>query len=195
MAKMNPKVDAFLNKAKQWQKEMATLRAIILDCGLIEELKWAKPCYISQGRNIVIIQGFKGFCALLFTNGALLKDAKKILEKPGENTQAARRIPFTTAKEILEMESILKAYIKEAIKIEKAGLKVDLKKTSDFIIPEELKLRFENTPALKTAFTALTPGRQRAYLMYFTAPKQPKTRESRIEKCLHQILAGQGLND
>ncbi len=193
--RMNPKVDVFLSKAKKWQKEMAKLRMIILDGQLTEELKWGKPCYTFQKSNIVLIQGFKEFCALLFTNGALLNDPNNILEKPGENTQAARRIPFTNVREIVEMEPILKAYINEAVEVEKAGLKVNFKKTTEFIIPEEFQNKLDEIPALKTAFDALTPGRQRAYILYFSAAKQSKTRESRVEKCMQQILNGKGLND
>ena len=191
---MNPKVDAFFSKTKKWREELEKLRTIILDCGLTEELKWGKPCYTFQNSNIVILQGFKDFCALLFTKGALLKDPNGILEKPGENTQAARRIPFTNTREIVEMQTILKAYIHEAIEAEKSGLKVNFKKTTEFIIPEEFQNRLDELPALKTAFDALTPGRQRAYILYFTAPKQSKTRESRVEKCMQQILSGKGLN-
>jgi uncharacterized protein YdeI (YjbR/CyaY-like superfamily) len=195
MTKMNPKVDEYLNKAKKWQEEMKKLRKIILDCQLTEELKWGKPGYTYQKNNIIIIQGFKEYCALLFVKGALLKDPNGILIKPGENTQAGRQIRFTNAREIVEMEPILKAYIYEAIEVEKAGLKVDLKKTSEFIIPEEFQNKLDEIPALKTAFDALTPGRQRAYILYFSAPKQSKTRESRVGKCVPQILNGKGLND
>ena len=195
MNRMNPEVDVFLSKAKKWQEELETLRMIILDCQLTEELKWGKPCYTLQKSNIVILQGFKEFCALLFTKGALLKDPNGILEKPGENTQAGRRIPFTNVREIIEMEPILKAYINEAIEVEKAGLEVNFKKTTEFIIPEEFQKKLDEIPALKAAFDALTPGRQRAYNLYFSAPKQSKTRESRVEKCMQQILNGKGLND
>jgi uncharacterized protein YdeI (YjbR/CyaY-like superfamily) len=191
---MNPKVDAYLRKAKKWQEEFEKLRMIILPCGLTEELKWGKPCYSFQKSNIVIIQGFKEFCALLFCKGALLNDANGILKKPGENTQAARRIPFTNVREIVEMEPILKAYIHEAIEADKAGLKVNFKKNPE-PIPEELQSKLDEIPALKTAFDALTPGRQRAYILYFSAPKQSKTRESRVEKYRKQILNGNGLND
>jgi uncharacterized protein YdeI (YjbR/CyaY-like superfamily) len=191
---MNPEVDGYLRKARKWQEEFKKLRRIILDCQLTEELKWGKPCYSFQNSNIVIIQRFKEFCALLFCKGALLNDANGILEKPGENTQAARRIPFTNVREIVEMEPILKAYIHEAIEAEKAGLKVNFKKNPE-PIPEELQSKLDEIPALKTAFDALTPGRQRAYILYFSAPKQSKTRESRIEKCMQQILNGKGLND
>lgn len=189
---MNPKVDDYLRKAKKWQEEMQKLRRIILDCQLTEELKWGKPCYTFQKSNIVIIQGFKEFCALLFCKGALLNDRHGILKKFG--WQAARRIPFTDVREILEMELILKAYIREAIEVEKAGLKVEFKKKPE-PIPEELQNKLDEIPALKTAFNALTPGRQRAYILYFSAAKQTKTRESRVEKCMRQILNGKGLND
>ena len=192
---MNPKVDVYFNKAKKWQEELEKLRMIILDCQLTEELKWGKPCYTFQKSNIVIIQGFKEYCALMFCKGALLNDPNGILKKPGENTQAARQIRFTNVREIVEMEPILKAYIYEAIEVEKAGLKVTVKKTTEFIIPEEFQKQLDEIPALKTAFDALTPGRQRAYILYFSAPKQSKTRESRVEKWLKQILSGKGLND
>jgi uncharacterized protein YdeI (YjbR/CyaY-like superfamily) len=192
MNKLNPKVDGYLRKAKKWQREMEKLRRISLDCGLTEELKWGKPCYTFQNSNIVIIQGFKEFCALLFCKGALLNDPNRILKKPGENTQAARRIPFTNVREIVEMEPILKAYIYEAIEVEKAGLEVNFKKTP---IPEELKSKLDEIPALKTAFDALTPGRQRGYILYFCGAKQSKTRESKVQKCMQQILNGKGLND
>ena len=192
---MNPKVDFFFSKAKKWQEEFGKLRTIILDCGLTEELKWGKPCYTFQNSNIVLIHGFKEYCALLFFKGALLKDAKGILVQQTENVQAARQIRFTNVREIGKMEPILKAYIKEAIEVEKAGLKVDYKKTADFAIPEEFQNKLDEIPALKTAFGALTPGRQRGYILYFSAPKQAKTRESRVEKCMQQILNGKGLND
>ena len=195
MNRMNPKVDGYLRKSKKWQEELEKLRMIILDCQLTEELKWGKPCYTFQKSNILIIQGFKEFCALLFCKGALLNDANGILIKPGENTQAGRWIKFTNVREIVEMETILKAYIYEAIEVEKAGLEVNYKKTSEFISPEEFQNKLDEIPALKTAFDALTPGRQRAYILYFSAPKQSKTRESRVEKCMQQILNGKGLND
>ena len=195
MNRMNPKVDGYLRKSKKWQEELEKLRMIILDCQLTEELKWGKPCYTFQKSNIVILQGFKEYCALLFFKGALLNDANGILIKPGENTQAGRQIRFTNVRGIVEMEPILKAYIYEAIEVEKAGLKVNYKKTSEFIIPEEFQNKLDEIPALKTAFDALTPGRQRAYILYFSAPKQSKTRESRVEKCMQQILNGKGLND
>jgi uncharacterized protein YdeI (YjbR/CyaY-like superfamily) len=192
---MNPKVDEYLSKANKWQEEMEKLRMIILDCPLNEELKWGKPCYTFQKSNIVIIQGFKEYCALMFFKGALLNDPDKILKKTGENTQAGRQIRFNNVQEIVGMEPILKAYIYEAIEVEKAGLKVNFKKTSEFIMPEEFQRKLDEIPALKTAFDALTPGRQRAYILYFSAPKQSKTRESRIEKYMRQILNGKGLND
>ena len=192
---MNPKVDGYLRKAKKWQKELAKLRMIILDCGLTEELKWGQPCYTFQKSNIVLIHGFKEYCALLFFKGALLKDANGILIQQTENVQAARQIRFTNVREIVEMEPILKAYIYEAIEVEKAGLKVNFKKTSEFKIPEEFQKKLDETPALKKAFAALTPGRQRGYLFYFSQPKQSKTRKSRVEKHMQQILNGKGLND
>jgi uncharacterized protein YdeI (YjbR/CyaY-like superfamily) len=192
---MDPKVDLFLSKAKKWQKEFKKLRVIILDCQLIEELKWGCPCYTFQKSNLVLIHGFKEYCALLFFKGALLNDAKGILIQQTENVQAARQIRFTNVREIVEMETILKAYIYEAIEVEKAGLKVKFKKTAEFIIPEEFQKKLDENPILKTAFDALTPGRQRAYIFYFSAPKQSKTRESRVEKCMQQILNGKGLND
>jgi len=190
---MNPKVDGYLSKVKKWQEEMEKLRMIILDCQLTEELKWGIPCYTFQKSNMVIIQGFKEYCALMFCKGALLNDSNGILKKPGENTQAARQIRFTNVREIVEMEPILKAYIYEAIEAEKAGLKVNFK--TELIFPEELQKKLDEIPALKAAFDALTPGRQRAYNLYFSAPKQSKTRESRVEKCMQQILNGKGLND
>ncbi len=195
MNQKNPKVDIFLNKAQQWKEEFEKLRMIVLDCGLKEELKWGKPCYTSQKSNIAIIQGFKEYCALMFFKGALLKDPNGILIKPGEHTQAGRQIRFTNVQEINGMEAILKTYIYKAIEVEKAGLKVNLKKTSEFTIPEEFQRKLDEIPALKEAFEALTPGRQRAYLFYFSQPKQSKTRESRVEKYMKQILGGKGLND
>jgi len=192
MNSMNPKVDGYLRKAKKWQEEMEKLRRISLDCGLTEELKWGKPCYTFQKSNIVIIQGFKEFCALLFCKGALLNDPNGILKKFG--WQAARRIPFTHVREIVEMEPILKAYIHEAIEVEKAGLEVNFQKDPG-TVPEELQKKLNEIPALKAAFDALTPGRQRGYILYFSGAKQSKTRESRVEKWLPQILKGKGLND
>ena len=195
MSGMNPKVDFFFNKAKEWQEEYARLRMIVLDCQLTEELKWGCPCYTLRGKNIVLIHGFKDYCALLFMKGALLKDANGILIQQTENVQAARQIRFTSIREIVEMETILKAYIGEAIEVEKAGLEVTLKEHTEFSIPEEFQKSLDEAPALKTAFEALTPGRQRAYLLYFSAPKQSKTRESRVEKSTPQILDGKGLDD
>ena len=192
---MNPKVDFYFDKNKKWQKEIEQLRTIVLDCGLTEELKWGVPCYTFQKRNIVLIHGFKEYCALLFFKGALLNDPNGILIQQTKNVQAARQIRFTNVREIVKMEPTLKAYIYEAIEVEKAGLKVKLKKTSEYKIPEEFQKKLNKTPALKTAFKALTPGRQRAYIFYFSQPKQSKTRESRVEKCMRQILSGKGLND
>ena len=194
-SRMNPKVDFFFSKAKKWKEEFEKLRIIILNCGLTEELKWGKPCYTYQKSNVVLIHGFKEYCALLLMKGALLKDPNGILVQQTENVQAARQIRFTNVREIVEMEPTLRAYIKEAIKVEKAGLEVNYKKTSEFAVPEEFQNRLVESPALKTAFDALTPGRQRGYILYFSAAKQSKTREARVEKCLRQILDGKGLND
>jgi uncharacterized protein YdeI (YjbR/CyaY-like superfamily) len=194
-SRMNPQVDTFLRTAKKWQQEMEKLRRIVLDSGLTEESKWGKPCYTFQNSNVVIIHGFKEYCVLLFCKGVLLKDTKHILIQQTENVQAARQIRFTSVGEIVEMEPILKAYIHEAVEVEKAGLEVNYKKTSEFTVPEELQNKLDEIPGLKKAFEALTPGRQRAYILYFSAPKQSKTRESRIEKCIQQILKGQGLDD
>jgi uncharacterized protein YdeI (YjbR/CyaY-like superfamily) len=195
MNRMNPKVDGFLKKAKKWRGEFEKLRMVCLECGLTEELKWGKPSYTYQKSNIVLIHGFKDYCALLFFKGALLKDAKGILVQQTENVQAARQIRFTSVREIVGMKPILKPYIKEAIEVEKAGLEVNYKKTSEFVIPEEFQNKLDESSALKTAFDALTPGRQRGYILYFSAAKQSKTRESRVEKCLQHILNGKGLND
>jgi uncharacterized protein YdeI (YjbR/CyaY-like superfamily) len=192
---MNPKVDFYFNKAKKWQEEIEKLRTIVLDCGLTEELKWGVPCYTFQKNNIVLIHVFKEYCALLFFKGVLLKDSKGILIQQTENVQAARQIRFTSIKEIVKMERTLKAYIHEAIEVEKAGLKVELKKTADFKIPEEFQNKLDKNAALKTAFKALTPGRQRAYIFYFSQAKQSKTRESRVEKSIPQILKRKGLDD
>ena len=192
---MNTKVDWFFNKDTKWQEEYAELRMLILDCGLTEELKWGCPCYTFQENNVVLIHGFKDYCALLFMHGALLKDEQGILIQQTENVQVARQIRFTTLQEILESESLIKAYIKEAIEIEKSGVKFELKKTSEFKMPEEFKQLLDEMPDLKIAFEALTPGRQRGYLLFFSAPKQAKTREARIEKSVPQILAGKGLED
>ena len=194
-SEMNPKVDFYFNKAKKWQEEIKKLRMIVLDCGLIEELKWGVPCYMFQKSNIVLIHVFKEYCAVLFFKGALLNDTNGILIQQTENVQAARQIRFTSFQEITEKEVIVKAYIYEAIEVEKAGLKVELKKPTEFKISEEFQNKLNENPALKTAFAALTPGRQRAYLLHFSAPKQSKTREARVEKCMQQILNGKGLDD
>jgi uncharacterized protein YdeI (YjbR/CyaY-like superfamily) len=191
----NPKVDAILRRATKWREEFETLRTIVLDCQLTEELKWHQPCYTFEGKNIVLIHGFKGYCALLFFQGALLRDPKGILIQQTENVQAARQIRFTNVREIVKMKPVLKAYIREAIEAEKAGLRVKLKKTADFTIPDEFQKKLDDIPALKTTFAALTPGRQRGYIFYFSQPKQPKTRAARVEKCVQQILNGKGLND
>jgi len=195
MNRMNPKVDFFFRKAKQWQGEFEKLRMVILDCGLTEELKWGVPCYTFENSNIVLMHGFKEYCALLFHKGALLKDPLGILVQQTENVQAARQIRFTNVEEIDEMEHILKAYIQEAIEVEKAGLKVDFKKTAEFNMPEEFQKKLDENPNLKTAFEALTPGRQRGYLLYFSGAKQSKTREARVEKYTQHILDGKGIND
>jgi len=192
---MNPKVDFFFEEASKWQEEYETLRKIVLDCGLTEELKWGKPCYTLQKNNIVLMHGFKDYCALLFFKGALLQDSGGILIQQTENVQATRQVRFTRVREIVKLEPVLKAYIHEAIEVEKAGLQVKFKKTGEFIIPEEFQHKLDEIPALKTAFTALTPGRQRAYLLHFSQPKQATTRESRIEKHIPRILMGKGLND
>jgi uncharacterized protein YdeI (YjbR/CyaY-like superfamily) len=191
----NPKVDAFISKAQRWRAEFEKLRAIVLDCQLTEEMKWGVPCYTLEKSNIVLIHGFKEYCALLFFKGALLHDAKGILIQQTENVQASRQIRFTSIREIVEMEPILKDYIYEAIDVEKSGLTVEFKKNTAFVIPEELQHKFDEFPALKTAFEALTPGRQRAYILYFSEPKQAKTREARVEKSLQPILNGKGLNE
>jgi len=195
MNKMNLKVTALLSKAPKWQEEMNKLRAIVLECGLTEEVKWYQPCYTLGESNIVLIHAFKEYCALLFMKGALLKDPKGILVQQTENVQAARQIRFTSVQEIIKMKPVLKVYINEAINAEKAGLKVVLKKTSEFKMPEEFQNKLKKVPALKKAFEALTPGRQRGYLLHFSAPKQSETRESRIEKCTLKIMDGKGLND
>jgi uncharacterized protein YdeI (YjbR/CyaY-like superfamily) len=192
---MNPKVDFYFSKLQKWQSELEQLRRIVLDCQLTEELKWGVPCYTFQKSNIVLIHEFKEYCALLFFKGALLNDANGILIQQTVNVQAARQIRFTNIQEIVEREAILKAYIYEAIEVEKAGLEVQFKKTEEFILVEEFQKKLAELPALKTAFEALTPGRQRAYKLHFSAPKQSKTRESRVEKCIPQILNGKGLND
>jgi uncharacterized protein YdeI (YjbR/CyaY-like superfamily) len=191
---MNPKVDAFLSETPKWREEAEKLRMISLGCGLTEELKWGKPCYTFQGSNVVIIQGFKEYCALMFCKGALLKDPDGILKRIGEHTQGARQARFTSAREIVALRPVLKAYINEAIVAEKAGLKVVYKKNPE-PIPKEFRAKLNKVPALKKAFNSLTPGRQRGYIFYFSGAKQSKTRESRIEKCMGQILKGRGLND
>jgi uncharacterized protein YdeI (YjbR/CyaY-like superfamily) len=191
---MNPKVDWFFNKAEKWKQEYEALRTICLNCGLNEELKWGHPCYTFKKKNIVLIHGFKEYCALLFHKGALLKDSDNILIQQTDNVQSARQIRFTYVQEIIEKEGILKAYIHEAIEVEKAGLKVDFKKKPE-PIPEELQMKFEEIPELKKAFYNLTLGRQRGYILYFSKPKQSKTRASRIEKCKEKIFRGEGLND
>ena len=195
MSGMNPGVDFYFDKAEKWQAEYEKLRMIVLDCQLTEELKWGCPCYTFQKANIVLIHGFKEYCALLFFKGALLQDANGILIRQTENVQAGRQIRFTNVREIIELETTLKAYIYEAIEVEKAGLKVSFKKATEYIIPDEFQLKLDEIPALKTAFEALTPGRQRAYIYYFSQPKQSKTRESRVEKYIPQIFNGKGLDD
>jgi uncharacterized protein YdeI (YjbR/CyaY-like superfamily) len=195
MSKMNPKIDAVLRREKKWQKELKELRRIVLDCGLTEEMKWGQPCYTSQGKNVVLIHGFSEYCALLFMKGALLKDRRGVLIQQTENVQSGRQIRFTDVREIVEMEPILKAYIDEAIEAEKSGLKVKKKKTSEFKVAEEFQEKLDENRALKKAFDCLTPGRQRAYLLYFSGAKQSKTREARVDKCIPRILDGKGLDD
>ena len=193
--KSNSPVDGYLHALAQWREETEALRAIALDCGLAEELKWGKPCYAFEGSNVVILQAFKASCTLLFCKGALLKDPKRLLLKPGENTQAARVMRFTSTSEIKAKRTAIKSYIKEAIAAEKAGLEVSYKKITEFVRPVELERKLAASPALKAAFEALTPGRQRAYLLHFSGAKQSETRAARVEKCIPQILAGKGLND
>ena len=192
---MNPTVHFYFQKDGKWQTALEQLRTIVLDCGLTEELKWGCPCYTFQNSNIVLIHAFKEYCALLFFKGALLNDANGILIQQTDNVQAARQVRFTNIQEIIEQESTLKAYIYEAVEVEKAGLKVPLKKTAEFTMPEEFQNKLNELPVLKTAFNALTPGRQRAYLLHFSQPKQARTREGRIEKYMQQIMDGKGLND
>jgi uncharacterized protein YdeI (YjbR/CyaY-like superfamily) len=192
---MNPKVDFYFSKAEKWQEEIEQLRLIALDCGLTEELKWGCPCYTYQESNIVLIHVFKEYCAFLFFKGALLSDTHKILIQQSENVQAARQARFTNVEQIAEQRAILRAYIYEVIEVEKAGLKVNLKKTEDFAVAQEFQHKLDMIPALKTAFEALTPGRQKAYLLHFSQPKQSSTREARVEKWMPQILNGKGLND
>ncbi|MBY0215159.1 YdeI family protein [Paenibacillus illinoisensis] len=191
----NTKIDPYFNKLKNWKEEFELLREIVLDCGLTEEFKWMHPCYTLDGKNIVLIHGFKEYCALLFHKGALLKDPHGILIQQTENVQAARQLRFTNAQTIQEMQLIIQDYIEEAVQIEKAGLQVELKKHDEYTVPEELANKFVEIPDLKTAFEGLTPGRQRAYIMHFSSPKQSKTRESRVEKYIPHILDGKGLND
>ena len=195
MNNMNPKVDWFFAKDTKWQKEYEKLRTMILDCGLMEELKWGCPCYTFENTNIVLIHGFKEYCALLFFKGALLNDPNGILIQQTKNVQSARQIRFTNVKEIVKMEKVVKAYVYEAIEVERAGLKVKLKKTADFKVPEEFQKKLIKSAALKKAFESLTPGRQRAYIFYFSQAKQSKTREERVEKYIKQILSGKGLDD
>ncbi len=192
---MNPKTDWFFDKQTKWKEAYSELRILVLECGLTEELKWSCPCYTVGKSNIVLIHGFKDYCALLFMQGALLKDTKNILVQQTENVQSARQIRFKSIEEILKSKSTIKTYIKEAITLEKAGLKVELKKTTEYKIPEEFQAVLDDMSELKKAFQALTPGRQRGYLLYFSAPKQAKTRETRIEKCVQKILDGKGLDD
>ena len=192
---MNPKVDFYFSKSTKWQSELEQLREIALDCQLTEELKWGTPCYTLDGKNIVLIHDFKEYCAFLFFKGALLNDTDGILIHQSKNVQAARQIRFTNVEEIVKLKAVLKSYIYEAIEVEKAGLEVKFKKTEEFITAEEFQKKLDEFPELKTAFEALTPGRQRAYKLHFSAPKQSKTRESRVEKCIPQILDGKGLND
>lgn len=192
---MNPKVDFYFDKAEKWQKEQEELRKIALDCQLTEELKWDSPCYTLHDANIVLIHAFKDYCALLFFKGALMQDTDNMLIQQSENVQAARQIRFTGLKEITDQRQILKTYIYQAIEIEKAGLKVVLKKTAEYEVPEEFQKKLDENPTLNAAFRALTPGRQRGYLLHFSAPKQSKTRESRVDKAIDQILEGKGLND
>lgn len=192
---ISPRIEPGFARAGKWREEFEKLRAIILDFPLVEELKWGWPCYSFQNGNIVLIHGFKEYCALLFFKGALLKDPQRILIQQTENVQSARQLRFVSPRQVVEMKAVLKTYIQDAIDVEKAGLKVNLKKTAEFKIPEELETKFKKAPAVKAAFRALTPGRQRGYVLYFSAPKQSKTREARIEKCAPRILEGKGLND
>ena len=192
---MNTKVDFYFDKSQKWQSELEQLRKIALDCQLTEELNWGTPCYTLQGKNIVLIHEFKEYCAFLFFKGALLNDSDCILIQQSKNVQAARQVRFTNFDEIVEKRAILKNYIYEAIEVEKAGLEVKFKKTEEFILADEFKTKLDELPELKKAFEALTPGRQRAYMLHFSFPKQSKTRESRVEKCIPQILDGKGLND
>lgn len=191
----NPKVDAYLSKIKTWKEESVKLREIILDCDLTEDYKWMHPCYTVNGKNVVLIHGFKEYCAIMFLKGSLLKDPHSILIQQTNNVQGGRQIRFTNLEQIIEQEEILKAYIREAIEVEQAGLKVEKKEVEQFAVPEELQQQFDANPAFQAAFEALTPGRQRAYLYHFSQPKQSKTKTSRIEKCMQPIMEGKGLND
>ncbi|WP_339832033.1 YdeI family protein [Paenibacillus sp. FSL R7-0272] len=191
----NPKVDAYLSKIKTWKEESVKLREIILDCDLTEDYKWMHPCYTLNGKNVVLIHGFKEYCAIMFLKGSLLKDPHGILIQQTNNVQGGRQIRFTNLEQIIEQEEILKAYIREAIEVEQAGLKIEKKEVEQFAVPEELQQQFDANPAFKEAFEALTPGRQRAYLYHFSQPKQSKTKTSRIEKCIQPIMEGKGLND
>lgn len=195
MNKTNPKIDEILAKAKKWREEMIKLRSLVLSCGLNEEVKWYQPCYSYNNSNVLIISGFKEYCALNFFKGALLNDEKGLLSRPGENTQSGRQMRFTGIDQINELEATIKAYIFEAVEVEKAGLKVELKKTADYSMPEELIIQFDENPEFKAAFESLTPGRQRAYILHFSQPKQSVTRKARIEKYYQIILNGKGLND
>jgi len=195
MCEMNPKVDEFINKANQWQEEYKTLRMIVKNSQLTEEIKWGVPCYTYQNSNVILIHGFKDYCAILFVKGVLLKDENGILIQQTANVQAGRQIRFKNVQEIIKIESILKAYINEAIEIEKLGLKVQLKSESELKYPEEFQIKLDEIPALKIAFDALSPGRKRAYNLYFSAPKQAKTRETRVGNFMQKILEGKGLND
>lgn len=192
---MNPKVDWFFNKDTRWQEEYVKLRAICLSCGLAEELKWGQPCYVLKGKNIVLIHGFKEYCALLFFKGALLSDTHGILIQQTENVQSPRQMRFTNLAEITELAATIKAYIHEAVEVEKAGLKVELKQTSEYKVPDEFQYKLDHIPALKEAFEKLTPGRQRGYLFHFSQPKLAKTRAERVEKFIPKILAGKGWDD
>ncbi|WP_186758014.1 YdeI/OmpD-associated family protein [Echinicola salinicaeni] len=192
---MNPKVDFFFDNDSKWQEEYRQLRRIVLDCGLTEELKWGKPCYTFKNKNILLIHGFKEYCAALFHKGALLKNEEKLLVQQTENVQAARQLRFTSTGEIIELEPTIKAYIYEAIEVEKAGVNVELKKTDEYEVPGELQEALEENPDFKSAFEALTPGRQRGYLLHFSQAKQSKTRMARIEKCMPKIFEGKGFND
>lgn len=195
MDNMNPKVDGYISRSQKWSAEITRLRAIVLGCQLTEELKWGVPCYTVENSNVVLIHEFKEYCALLFVKGALLKDQQGILIVQTENVQAGRQVRFKSLSEIEAQEAVLKAYIEEAVAVEKSGLKVVMKKTTEFNLPDEFQKKLDETPGLLAAFQALTPGRQRAYLLYFSAPKQVKTREARVEKCTEPILNGKGLDD